>query len=183
MPLWKRLVIISASAGAGFAVLLAVIVGGVIWYSSRPPKPWNSAAIKATYDSIDTEGDKRTFVFDYTLENETDADYKVNSDALVTVAGRLQTQKSLSMLGGHEGVVKIDYPIFVPARQRVRFAIHLLAYPYKGELKLNSDASREERRNYYKALEGYVRKELANLDGFVLFDEVNRYQINFPKGW
>jgi len=28
-----------------------------------------------------------------------------------------------------------------------------------------------------------MKKEFANLDGFVLFDTTNRYQINLPNGW
>jgi hypothetical protein len=41
----------------------------------------------------------------------------------------------------------------------------------------------EEQGNFRKALAGYVSKEMGNVDGFVVFDETNRYQINFPKGW
>jgi hypothetical protein len=45
MPLWKRLLIIGASAGAGFALMLTLIGGAVLWYSSRPKpaKPWNTS--------------------------------------------------------------------------------------------------------------------------------------------
>jgi hypothetical protein len=181
---WKRLAIVSASAGAGLAVTMALIVGGLLWYSSRPhpPKPWNTSALKATYDYIDTEGDKRTIVFYYTLENKTDADYKVESGVNATIALHLQRQDSLSV-ERDESYVKIDYPLFVPAKQRSRFAIHLLAYPYQGKEVLKADASLEERRSFRKALAGYVSKDMGNLDGFVLLDEANRYQINFPKGW
>jgi hypothetical protein len=53
MTPWKRLVLISAAAGAGFAVTASLIVGGFLWYESRPKptEPWNTGAIKATFES------------------------------------------------------------------------------------------------------------------------------------
>jgi hypothetical protein len=181
MPSWKRIVIISVSAGAGFALMLALIAGAALWYSSRPPRPWNASAIKATYDHIDTEGDKRMIVFYYILENVTATDYKVENGSNTVVAARLKRQNSLSVVRD-EGWGKIDYPLFVPAKQRVLVAIHL-AYPFYGKEEPNTDASFEDRRDYRIAVAGYVSKKMTNLDGFVLFDKANRYQINFPKGW
>jgi hypothetical protein len=75
----------------------------------------------------------------------------------------------------------ISYPIFVPAKKRVRFAIHLTPYGYPGKEKENPDLA--ERRRYRHAIEKYLAEELTNLDGFDLLDESNRYEINFPSGW
>lgn len=41
----------------------------------------------------------------------------------------------------------------------------------------------EEQEKQHKALEDYVRNEMPNLDGFVLFDDFHGYEIDFPKGW
>jgi hypothetical protein len=35
MPQWKRLVIVSAGVGAGFALVSGLVAGGVVWYRSR----------------------------------------------------------------------------------------------------------------------------------------------------
>jgi len=34
-----------------------------------------------------------------------------------------------------------------------------------------------------KNLRMWAGKKFKNLDGWVLFDKKNRYQITFPKGW
>lgn len=121
---WKKLLLIGIGWGLGTAVGLALIVGGFLWHESRPkppvpPKPWNSAAIKAEYDYVDTEGDKNTIVFYYTLENTTDFDYRLEDGAHVAMAGTLEQQHSLSEFDG-----SVNYPISVPAKKRVRFAVH-----------------------------------------------------------
>ncbi len=170
--------------GWGFAtaVGLALLVGGFLWYQSRPkspkpPKAWDTAAIKADYDSTNTEGDKNTVVFYYTLENTTDFDYRIEDAQSVLMSATLMKQKNFSPFGENE---RIDYPIFVPAKKRVRFRIHL-GYPCPVKEKENADL--EERRKHRKAVEKYVADELTNLDGFDFLDEANRYEIVFPAGW
>jgi hypothetical protein len=177
----KRLIIISVSFGIGFAVTVALIIAGFMWYQSRPklPKPWNPNAMIATYDYIDVEGQDNNFVFYYTLENRTDIDYKISESSDVIVMGKLEKQKSLT--GDSKGEdLKPDHPILIPAKERIRFGIHL-GYPYKKKMKEGS--TKEEKKQYREELRKYVSEELPNLDGFVLFDERNRYQIDFPGGW
>jgi hypothetical protein len=176
---WKRLVIISASAAAGFALVLAIIVGGLIWYGSRP-KPltaWKTGAIKATFDYVDAEGEKNTIVFYYTLENTTDFDYQLPAKPSTVVMARLEKQKSLSF---DDEYTSFDHLPFLPPKQRIRFGIHV-AYPYPE--RLSPGASHEEGHRFREKLAAYVKTELANLNGFVLFDKENRYQIELPKGW
>ena len=177
----KRLIIISVSLGIGFAVTLALIIAGFMWYQSRPklPKPWNPNAIIATYDYIDVEGQDNNFVFYYTLENKTDIDYKISETSDVVIMGKLEKQKSLTGDSKDE-YLKPDHPILIPAKQRIRFGIHL-KYPF--EKKMKKGSTKEERKKYPEELEKYISEELSNLDGFVLFDEINRYQIDFPCGW
>ena len=47
----------------------------------------------------------------------------------------------------------------------------------------NSHRFYMDKSEYRKALELYIREKYVNLDGFVLFDQANRYQIDFPSGW
>ncbi|HMD98142.1 MAG TPA: hypothetical protein VKM93_12545 [Terriglobia bacterium] len=95
---WKRLVIVSASAGAGFALMLAIIAGAVVLHSShpRPPQPWNVSAIKATYDALKAEDDDGHLVFYYVLENTTDSDYRLQESPAATIMGRLKEENSLT---------------------------------------------------------------------------------------
>jgi hypothetical protein len=179
-PLWKRLVTISASSGAGFALALALIAGGVSWYSSRPPKEWNTTALKATFDRIETQGEKNTISFYYVLENETDRDYQVDSNENIVVGVHLLQEKSLSLVSD-QNTLKVDWPLFVPARQRVWFGIHS-GLSYDGQAE-PSDATPDERKKYRKAVAEFFTKQAGNVDGFFILDKANRYQINFPKGW
>jgi hypothetical protein len=182
MPEWKRSLLIGVGWGLGTAVGLAVIVGGFLWYQSRPkpptpPKPWNTTAIKAEYDYIDTEGEKNTVVFYYTLENTTAFDYRLENGDKVLMSATLAKQRHLSPFSEQE---KIDYPVFVPAKKRVRFSIHVdYAYPVKEK----SNPNVVERREFRSKLEKYATDEFGNLDGFDLLDESSRYEIVFPAGW
>jgi hypothetical protein len=53
MGTWKRLAIISFSIGLGIAVGVAILLGSVFWYTSRP-KSWNSDAIRAHFNQSDS---------------------------------------------------------------------------------------------------------------------------------
>lgn len=182
MSTWKKLTIGALAAGFGVGLAASLAVGGYIWCRSRPrpPAPWNSAAIRAEFDTLGTEGDQPTIAFDYTLENTTRFDYRVADVSGLSLAGKLKKENSLS-LETDEKILRVDLPIFIPAGQRLRFRVHL-GYPYPGKT-LPDDASADERKRYYDGLKNYVAKDLANLNGFVLFDETHRYEIDLPRGW
>lgn len=185
---WKRVLLIAAGFGGGFAVVLASIVAGWAWYQSRPekPKPWDAKAIIATFDYPDTESGEPEgpvgfrpdmLVLYYTLENTTDVDYHSPQEQL-EVDGRLKREKSLT--GG--SLVTLDKePVFIPAKQRRRFSVHV-HYPVK-ETFGPEPKTKEETRKRWMLIAGYMKKEYSNLDGFVVFDSTNRYQINLPNGW
>ncbi len=179
---WKRPLLIGIGWGLGTAVGLGILLGGFLWYENRPrppkpPKPWNAASIRADYDYAYTEGDKNSIVFYYTLENMTNFDYRVADGHGILMSAKLQRQNNLSPFGEDE---RIDYPIFVPAKKRVRFPIHI-TYTYP--VKEKQGANTEERKKYREAVEKYIADEFGNLDGFDLLDETNRYEIIFPGGW
>lgn len=183
MPTWKKILLRSAGFGAGFAVVVCAVIGGFIWYSNRPkqPKPWNKQAITAEYDYVRPEGDKNNLVFRYILQNNTDFDYRVDSDTSIAITGKLKQEKGYSDFGGPFGrYVTTEYPILVPAKSRVRIAINIpYAYPTKEKDKETS----EERQQFSASVAKYVTGKFTNLDGFVLLDTSNRYEIDFPTGW
>lgn len=150
------------------------------WYSGRPkpPKPWNRKAITAEYDFARPEGDKNYISFHYMLQNNTDFDYRLDSDTEIEITGRLKQEKGFSQFAGH--YVTIEYPVFVPARNRVWIA---LSVPYPYSVREPENATADERKQYTTDVAKYIAQELSNLDGFVLFDTLRRYEIDFPSGW
>ncbi|MDP9263858.1 MAG: hypothetical protein M3O85_06005 [Acidobacteriota bacterium] len=176
----KRILLRTGGFGAGFAVAACALIAAAAWYSSRPhpPKPWDFKAITAEYDYVTAEGDKNTIAFYYTLQNNTDLDYKVLDGTFVSIGGKLAKQNSLSILD--QKFVKGDFPIFVPAHGRARFSISV-AYEYP--IREKADPSDDESYNYHTELSKFVVKQMGNLDGFVMFDEATRYQVIFPNGW
>ncbi|MGH9342446.1 MAG: hypothetical protein ACRD19_01580 [Terriglobia bacterium] len=177
----KRLLLRSAGLGAGFAIVGAIIIGTAIWWMGRPakPKPWNRSAITATYDTLQPIDDGAKLQFSYILENHTDADFRVDSDASIHLGAQLAREKSLSF-DEEKGFLEVAYPIFVPARSRARFAI-VIPYPYP--VKDDPDASPDQRHDYTTKLARFVTSEMSNLNGFVLMDDGTRYEIDMPNGW
>ena len=161
--------------GAGFAVMCAMIIALVSWYSSRP-KPWNPAALKATFDSFDLESKSYKLIFYYILENATSADYELRPTSKSRMMQKLKRQDSLIVGNG----VLYDNPLFIPAKKKIRFSIELDA-SFKEYFPSNILTYDREKRS--KTIAEFAKKEMANLDGFVLFDEARRYEIDFPRSW
>lgn len=180
MENWKKIAVRAIGFGAGFALLASIILGGALWWSTRPPKPkpWDDKAIVATYEGLDTEGQANTFRFTYTLENKTDTDYRVENDSGVHLAAFLKRSQALSFSNSDN--LHADYPIYIPARSRVRFQIHL-GYPYP--IKPDYNASDDEQHDFNTRVAQYVTKEMGNIDGFIFLDDANRYKIVMPNGW
>ena len=177
---WKRFLLIGFGWGTGTGVALAASLAVFLWYQARPkpPKPWDTSSIKATYDYMDTEGDKNTIAMFYTLENTTDFDYRIQDKSEVTMNAKLGKQSSLSEF--KDDFSRIDYPIFIPAKKRIFFSVHI-AYPYS--VKENPNADKDEKAKYNEDLTKYVNQSLNNLYGFELLDPSKRYDIVFDAGW
>src|SRR5215469_14593923 len=95
---WKRLFINAAGFGAGFALTFVLCAWGIYLYESRPRplKPWNTNAVIADFDYTSVEGDKNTIVFVYTLQNNTDFDYKISNADSVSLGAKLEEENSVS---------------------------------------------------------------------------------------
>jgi hypothetical protein len=177
---WKIILVKAAGLGAGFALMLSAIAALSIWYWNRPkpPKPWNKNAITAEYDSVRPDGKDDHLKFWYTLQNNTNEDYRLQNKAGVSITGALIKTHSFSQFS--DDYEWTDFPIFVPAHSRVRIGIEI---PYTYNLSEKENANHEERRAYSAQVAKYVTDKLSNLGGFVLFDDSHRYEIDFPSGW
>src|SRR5438105_11631364 len=94
MTSMRSSIIKAASAGAGFAIVLSLIIGGYIWYKSRP-RVWNPNAIIARFDDIDTGGQDNHLIFCYVLENTTNSDYAIPDKSKVTIMAKRSEQETL----------------------------------------------------------------------------------------
>jgi hypothetical protein len=179
---WKNVALRSTFFGAGFALILTITIGGYIWYESRPKplKPWDNNAIIAYYDYADTVGEQNTIVFYYTVENKTNDDYSINDIKDILLYANLDRQQSLSG-GDIDEFLNIEYPIHIPSKHRFRFKINLNTPT--DIINLKSGSTIEERKIFNKEMSAYISSKLKNLNGFSMFDLINRYKIEFHPGW
>lgn len=177
VPLWKKILLRSVGVGAGFAITLCIVVGFFVWYRERPkpPKPWSKQAITAEYDYVSTDDENKIFFY-YTVQNNTEADYQLESNTQVEMAVRLKAEKAFE---SSRKIVTLEYPVFIPAKGRVRLKVKI-PYTYPGHDKQGTS---DELHDHNSKVAQYFAKEATNLDGFVLFDTMNKYEIDFPSGW
>ncbi len=174
---WKRSVIMGASFGAAFALVVSLVVGGVTWYRSRP-KSWNTEAVKASYASLEFSMNENNFVVDfgYDLQNNTDSDYKIKASDLVVMARLAEgnvLSKSIGRYQASDGTV--EAPAFIPAKAKGRVTVHVgYAYPFDFTANDKNDA---------KKVSKSVDRRLKEITGLVVFDQSNRYRIELPGGW
>lgn len=171
MAQWKKLGLIAASTCALLIVLVLTF--------SRSPRaapsgaqanPWNSVAIESTLAGVrvrEIDPTHAAVVFLYDLENQTENDYELASGPNVVIMSRLEPGGSLSS----DRQVTLTSAAFVPPGNRARVALEISrAFNWPAQ----RDAASE------RAIRQLVADEATGLDGFVLFDQKTRYQIELP---
>jgi hypothetical protein len=146
--------------------------------SGAPATAWNPAAVHSTLAGIqvrEVDPNHAAIVFLYDLDNQTDADYQLAKGSNAIIMTRLKSDGTLVA----NDALQLDNSVFLPARNRTRIsfqetrAFHWpteLAPGHMGPLTLDKYRS-------------FVAQEVANLSGFVLFDQAAHYQIELPGGW
>jgi len=174
MPLWKKVLLRTVGLGAGFALTLSAVIGLWLWWGTRPKPepPWNTNAIKATWTdlSLSTQSEKCYFNFRYSLENTTDRDYTIPHDA------RLMVRRPKDMSFQENSDLNWEQGGFVPSRQKLNIQIRI---PFNYS---DYNISKEKLDNL-KELSKFADRRLSEIDGFALFDPVNRFRVDFPNGW
>jgi hypothetical protein len=175
MAEWKRPLLIGVGWGLGTAVGLVVLVGGFLWYQSRPkpPKPWNTAALAIKEPPRFQSADHEHLEFTYSIQNTTNSDYQIVSDEMVKVVARYKDGTLSTPLSTQ--VRHLELPVFIPANQKseLTFSVALSGIP---ERKLS-----ESDEQYQERLRAYCEDHLGSVANFVLFDEANRYEIDLPR--
>ncbi len=180
---YLRIILKAAGIGIGLGIGIALVAAFLIWYSSRPkpPKPWNTTALTAEYDDMESGTDPEKPgehpVFCYVIQNNTPLDYDLTDISATHLDVVLKRENGIAE---HKDFLKGEYPAFIPAKGRGRFCIRL---EYSTTIDVVHDATDEQRKTYHKALEKLARDQFSNLNGFALFDEGMRYEIMFPPGW
>ncbi len=178
---WKKLAIRAAGFGGGFAVIAGSIICVIVWMSHKQekPKPWNSTAITATYKALRTTGgEKNSLEFVYILQNNTDLDYRVTNESQVLLGYLDHDGNSLSF--DKQDMLKIEPPLLVPAKSKVFIIVDLNV---QTDMKANLRASDDVQYDWETKLSRFVDDTLPGVDGFVMMDSLNRYQVKFPNGW
>jgi hypothetical protein len=135
--------------------------------------PWNTEAVESSYAGVrvrEIDPSNVAVVFLYDLNNQSGTDYQLAKGPGVVVMSRLKSSGTFSS----EKRVTLGSSTFVPAKNRTRIAVEI-AEPFSWPVRL--DAYSENR---FRQL---VAQEVADLDGFVIFDESHRYQIGLPGSW
>ncbi len=177
MKLWQRVFLFGSAFGISFAIVLSIIFCGIYWYSERPA-PWNNKAITAEFNTISTEGEQNFLEVNYVLKNNTDKDWEVSENDKIRGVFT-NADKELSPISKSTWVT-IDKPLFIPAKHKMNVDVHFaLKYP----IPLKDNPTPDERDKYQKAIEKWLSSEYPRLDGFIFFDETNRYEISLPAGW
>lgn len=174
----KSTILKSMGFGAGFAIVVVIIAGAIIWFVNRPI-PWDTNSITAEYSHVDTMGQKNYIVFFYTLKNNANVDYTIPEHSEFPLFAKLKESDQLSG-NQKDNYLSYEKPVFIPTNHNFLFSIDL-KHPYPVEPKKKQ--SKEEREIFRENIEEYLSNELSNLNGFTLFDKTNRYQINFENGW
>lgn len=173
MKFWQKFLLSAFGMGAGAVVAAAVAIGAWFYITSLPekPEPWDRVAIKATFaDLFVSIGDKIIITFQYTLENKTKSDYYFPEDAKSAFIV-LPEGKGLSQ----EDELAWGRGVYLPCGQKVSMSFHLTD-------DYNESYPKKERDNLDKLGE-FTKSRLEKVDGFVVLDKKNRYEIVFPNGW
>lgn len=183
MAAWKKIGVVVLVACA-FTLGAALLVIGVApkaapnsASTSTPPlqsaSPWNSHAIEGSPVGIrvqEIDPTHAAVVFVYDLENATDTDYRLARGPNIVIMSRLRSGGTLS---GDEQIA-LDSAAFVPARNRTRIALEVNhAFNWPGQKTAYAE----------RMFDQLVMGDVSQLAGFVLFDQANRYEIDFPAAW
>jgi hypothetical protein len=167
------------ASGFGAGVLIALVVAISTWFyiSSLPekPKPWDRESIKATNSGINVNiGDKVVITFRYLVENKTKKDYYFPDDTKGTYVV-LPKGKGLSQ----QDEITWDSDAYLPSGPKMSVSFYL-TYDY------DESYQKKDQDNTDKLIK-FMNSHLKEVDGFVVFDKKNRYEIVFPilfpKGW
>jgi hypothetical protein len=170
--LWQKVALICLP----FLFLGALLLSGRWQHSQasdKSPIPWNAHALQTTYAGVrvrEIDPSNAAVVFLYDLDNKSESDYELAKSGNVVVMSRLKSSHTLSS----EKPVNLSASAFVPANNRTRIALEV-SEPFNWPNRMDNTSE-----NRFRDL---VTQEVSDLDGFVIFDQSHRFQIDLPASW
>jgi hypothetical protein len=157
--------------------LLIFVVGIVVftyavWHSSRP-QPWNDKAMVTEYADLrisSTGSAYNNIEANYFVTNMSNMDYQLSKSNIVMV----KVPGSSGLREAPDVAIAQDF--FIPAKQKVSVSFRL---PLQNRDIFNEAVTKKNQVEIKKLL----AKELQDVDGFVVFDPLAKYQISFSNGW
>jgi hypothetical protein len=172
----RRVAAIFGAAGAGFAVTSFAIVLAYNSYSEHRRNEWNSKTITARFTKFTVwtdENNSPSLALTYTLENHADVDYSLPQKDDSTKLFARTKSGDLTDTVLNEAVM---VPVFVPAHSRVQVGI-ISTFKYGDIFDFAAAEKQSDSQPIFAKMVNAMRPELA---GFVLFDKLHRYRIEFP---
>ena len=139
---------------------------------------WNSSAIQSSFAGVqvkEVDATHAALIFSYDLDNNTDTDYRLAKGPATVVMTRLKSSGSVSSAEP----VELDSSVFLPARNRTRIAVEITRN-FNWPSGLPGAQIGPVNQEKFRSL---VAQEVANLSGFVVFDQATHFQIELPGGW
>ena len=138
--------------------------------SAAGPKPWNTRAIGSAFTEVrvrEMDATHAAVDFVYDLENRTSSDYQLTPGPSAVVMRRLKADRSLSS----DTNAHLLSAAFVPVNNRTRITVEMTE-AFNWPAKQDSAADQSFR--------DLVTHEASDLEGFVIFDQLSRYEIELP---
>jgi hypothetical protein len=139
---------------------------------------WSSNAIRSSFEGVqvkEIDPAHAALIFSFDLENTTDSDYHLSKDQKVLIMGRLKSNGSFKA----EDSMQIEDAVFLPAGNRARIALKV-SYAFNWPTQMFPGQVGPLTQEKFRR---FVAGKVDDLQGFLLFDEAARYQIELPGGW
>ncbi len=138
--------------------------------SAAGEKPWNSQAIRSSFAGVqvrEVDATHAALDFVYDLENRTANDFEVAPGPGIVVMKRLNSDGSLIS----DPNARLLSAAFIPTNNRTRFTVEMME-PFAWPAKQGAVADQSFR--------DFVKSQASGLEGFVIFDQTSRYEIDLP---
>lgn len=163
------------NSAVGLGLVLCIVVGALLWFVPRPKttKVWNEQAL-LVHDApaIAFSDETATISLVYHIENTTDSDYSIETTQHVKILAVLGDG---SLAGPIADKVILRTPIFLPAHHLGTIMLHLIAF------RPPEQNQGESTKAYRERVRQSMNEQLGNIHGFIIFDDLNHYQVNLGK--
>ncbi len=176
MPKWKRLLLVGAGFGAGFALLGAVLFGLVAWWSSRPAKtrPWNTTALQASDTEVrfSSGTDEAFIILACRVKNNSGDDYSIPQKP----DGRLMVVTEDNGVLEERPEAFWSNDVTIPAGTTVNVPF---TFPFK---LVNYDLTAAQSSNM-TIMGKWVDERLSHIRGLKFYDSAHKYELDCPDKW